>query len=685
MSLKLGRVGRIVSFIAMTAVAGTMATAHDEAVDDSRHDNKHLLHDSPIGGGHVEPNTNYGFELIGWDPLGGISPGRYTDVWAHEGFAYVGTFQEPTCDRAGVYISDIRDPYNPTTVDMIPSPPNTRINDVKVHEFGRRDVLIMTLEPCGVLRPGNAGQKGQGGISLYDVTNPMRPHAIQQNFLDTPIHNTFSWTTSAGKSYTMAVDDVNINDVIIIDTTRPQRPREIAVTGIGDWILDTPDPQNVPAPVAEDGQLFMGTFAAPLLHDIWVENMGTEDDENWVAILSYWDAGFILLDVNDPRNPLFIADSTYPEPDPVLGLPRPEGNAHAAVFGDVTIADGGALPVIFGGDEDFDQYFTAVASGGIDYPATQGSATPLITPDTPVTGIPVYVGLACSAIDAAPASDGYIAVAQRGDCAFTTKAGNAEAAGYDAMIVFNSDALGNCEASVSMLVEGGIPALFVPRSSGFALLGAPYDGTDCDDGSTDSQLPAINTQGAEVTAGVFFDGWGYFHVLNATDEEVTVKYRNAGETRTVGELGEIGYYAPAELADPDFATGFGDLTMHNLETDPVDRDRSYISWYALGMRAVEFREGHYHEPMVMGDGVMGSTYSWNVHEVGRWIANVEAYGDAAEGYEPEALQGSNFWGVHVTQAGGQQVILGSDRNTGLHVFLWTCEGEQEDATLYCVK
>ncbi len=58
---------------------------------------------------------------------------------------------------------------------------------------------------------------------------------------------------------------------------------------------------------------------------------------------------------------------------------------------------------------------------------------------------------------------------------------------------------------------------------------------------------------------------------------------------------------------------------------------------------------------------MNDYYGENVTEVGRWIA-------------PE---GSNFWGVHVTEIDGKQYVLGSDRNTGLWVFEYDpsyCEG-----------
>ena len=84
------------------------------------------------------------------------------------------------------------------------------------------------------------------------------------------------------------------------------------------------------------------------------------------------------------------------------------------------------------------------------------------------------------------------------------------------------------------------------------------------------------------------------------------------------------------------------------------------------MRAVEYRPGHWHT----GNG--GRVASWNVHEVGRFIAE----------------DGSNFWGVHVDELDGQQVIIGSDRNTGLWIFTFTCESsvlddQGVDTGLYC--
>lgn len=656
--------------VALSSTLITPATADQEAVSDgSRADNKHLLHDTPLPDGHVSANVNYGFSVIGRDTLGGISDGLYTDVWAHNGYAYVGTFQEPDCSRAGVYISDIRDPFNPTTVGMIKSPPKTRINDVKVIQIDDRSVLIHSLEPCGPLvgngravGGGNGGhQQGQFGVSLWDVSDPAKPHALKQNFLDFPVHNVFPWTTAEGNTYMLVVDDIAADDLKIVDITKPQSPKLIATTGIETWLASNPE-------IAADGQLFMGSFAASLLHDVWVNDMNPGPGEDWRAVLPYWDAGFITLDVNDPYNPVFLADSTYPDPDPVHNISPPEGNAHAAVFA------GPNFDKIFAGDEDFDSLFTAVTVEGEDYRASQGGDVPQIGPGADIEEIvaqTAYVGLACdSSVPLAADVGASIAVIERGACAFTTKAQAVQAAGYSAGVVFNSAAEGNCEATVSMLVEADIPMLFVPRSTGFVMLGIDgYDPALCPaDESSNPPLPTPSALGLVASLGAAFDGWGYLHTLNNTSTQVSVE-RGMGddaETVVVDYLGEMGYYAPAEVTDPELATGAGDLTMHNLEIDPTNPDRTFISWYSLGMRAVEWREGHLHDNS-NGEGVV----SWNMHEVGRFIAGDE-YGESA---------GSNFWGIHVTEVDGEQYILGSDRNTGLWVFQWNCEDTTD--VLYC--
>ncbi len=626
-----------------------------------------LAHDSG-NDGHVPANTNYGFDVIGRDTLGGIEDGLYTDVWSHNGYAYIGTFQEPDCSDAGVFVVDMAAAVanypdaEGATVAEIKSAPNTRINDVKVHTVGDKDVLITTQEPCGKAIPGGPVsdanhdpngngapfQVGQGGISLYDVTDPTKPKALKKNFMEYEgVHNTFAWDWN-GKSYLIGTADTfDFFDTFFVDISKPQSPKLLTITGALDWI-----PQG-----ANLDQTETGSSAGIFNHDVWVEVI----DGTPIAVVSYWDLGFVTLDVSDPANPVFLDDSTYPDPEPIVGEPY-EGNAHAAVFG-------GNGDYIFGGDEDFSPDSFAIGYDGTNYPA--GIA--LFGPDpATLSGTVVWSGGAGCTVGDIPAAseDGQVALIQRGVCDFSLKGYNAEQQGYDGFVVANDAARGDdlLNMSLGALPEPQIPGVFVGYSTGETIKDSP---------------------GLPISASSIFDGWGYLHIINNTGGNVVTPVDGAasGNTATIAQMGELGYYAPAEAVeefDADgnrYGTDFGDLTMHNIEADPLTQDavpsfdegpRMFVSWYSLGMRAVEYRPGHYHD----NSGGEGS-YSENVHEVGRWI---------------DEDGGSNFWGVHVDEMeiGDEttQVILASDRNNGLYIFTFSCEtridvGGEETSVFYC--
>jgi hypothetical protein len=616
--------------------------------------------------GHIPADINYGFVVIGRDTLGGVSDENYTDVWSHNGYAYIGTFQEPDCDTSGVYVVDIEAAIANypnvagTTVAEIRSAPNTYVSDVKIHTVDGTDVLIATQEPCGIAIPGSlsdanaAGEGaplrvGQGGISLYDVTDPTKPTALKQNFLEYGgVRNTFAWDYE-GKSYLIgAARTFDFFDVIFVDITKPQSPKLLSTTGALDWV----------AQGLNLDQLETGTSPGIFNHDVWVDII----DGVPTAVVSYWDLGFVTLDVSDPANPVFLDDSTYPDPEPIIGQPY-EGNASAAVFG----SNG---DYIFGGDEDFSTGPFGVTYGTTEYPAGEALFGP---PSTDLTGILIWTGgEGCTTADIPVASTaGQVALMQRGTCTFQDMAINAEAQGYAGYVVANDAARG--DALVNMPPTDarpvGIPGVFVGFSTGEIMKTAP---------------------GQTINADSIFDGWGYLHIVNNTGGDVTIPVGGmaSGQTATIQQMGELGYYAPAQTVEeinPDtgepYGTNFGDLTMHNIEADPLTQDRMptfnqgprmFVSWYSLGMRALEYRPGHFHANL-NNEG----SYAQNVHEVGRWI-------------DPNG--GSNFWGVHVDQmeieGENTQVIVASDRNNGLYIFTFSCLTRAEisdDPTdvLYC--
>jgi hypothetical protein len=347
-------------------------------------------------------------------------------------------------------------------------------------------------------------------------------------------------------------------------------------------------------------------------HDVIVKEIGGR----WVMLASYWDAGYVQLDVTDPLNPTYIADSDFADPDPVSGV-APEGNAHQAEF----TPDN---QFVIGADEDFNPYAIAATYGdaGNELDVSSGDLTPPLEPGQELTGGSVYVGRACPGDEAVPAGDGtQIAVVERGVCTFTEKVAAVEAAGgYVAVLVFNREGADACNATLGMSVEGGIPAFGVaPREQGFALFGQPFDEAAClaGDGSTIAPI-AIGTIGETVTFTSYFDGWGYVRLFDA-------------ET-----MSEIDQYAIPESQDPEFAFGFGDLSVHEVAVSQAYEGVAYLSYYSGGLRVIKVSEA-------------------GIEEVGAFID---------EG-------GNNFWGVEVFEQDGVEYAALSDRDFGLYIFKYT--------------
>lgn len=535
-------------------------------------------------GGSASPELNVVGQLSAAD-LGIPFGENVTDVWAYGDYAYLGTFDDGVCslDWTGVHIVDISDPTSPSKVGFVPAKPGTRNNDVKVEHIETPhftgEILVVTNEECGspflprLNSNGLNSGPGRGGISIWNVTDPTKPHVLKQSFLNNGIHNTFIWQ-DGDNAYLIAVDDVVVRDTIIVDITKPQAPKVIAEVGPPDWPdLDTSEISG----------------AAVLLHDVWVQD--------GIAYLSYWDAGLVLLDVSDPANPVFLGDSTYPDPDVLSGLP-PEGNAHVAA----PSADG---HIAILGDEDFSKESakldTSIGIFEIGIALFGAPVTTFPAGDVIDTG-----GLGCSVSDVPAATgSGQIALIERGVCEFSTKALNAQIQGYEAYIVFNDAARGDGLVNMSPGAVAGsvtIPGVFVGNSDGVAM-----------------QAGGVTTTGITT----IFDGEGFMRVLDVSDPDNIVQLGHFA-TEGVFSLGPIP----------------GDRTAHNVF---VDGSLAYWSWYAEGMRVVDFSSCN----------AGGGFESCSPTEVAHYV-------DAA---------GSNFWGVYLHEhTNGNTYILGSDRNSGLWIF-----------------
>ena len=598
----------------------------------------HPEHQHGITGGHLLGPGNMGnLKLLSTEELT-QTPETVADVAVSPDgkWAYLANWGEPDCagpevggqtsPDAGAWVVDIENLEDPKTVGFIPSSQDTRPGEgmqvvtVTTKQFNG-DMLVMNNEHCG--------KNGKGGVSLYDVTDPRKPSKLSTHFGDranisrgdaNDIHSAFVWDTGPN-AYAVIVDNFETTDVDILDITNPRRPRVIRELNVDGQFPG----------IAQAGTGLVQVF----LHDMVVKKI----DGHWIMLLSYWDGGFVQFNVDDPANPVLIGDTDYTNPDPELleslGVTLPsEGNGHQAEF----TADN---QFFIGTDEDFAPYgatnfsITSGPNAGA-YPSVPvpGSAAITILADDKLNGPVVYGGYGCATSAPVPApSAGYVAsllpgeekiiVLQRGPtgdpsapeaaCFPGEKAHEAALAGWDAVLFVQRH--GGTE-NPPFCGSGGfvddIVGVCTNHEAYHKLFGQPVS-TTYPDG------PAIGTVGEKIESTAAFDGWGYVHL-----------YSN---TLVNGKFAELDTYAIDEGHDPAFATGYGDLVVHEVATHPTNPSRAYLAYYAGGMRALQ----------IQGTELV---------ETGGYLSPT----------------GNNFWGVEAFVRDGRTIVLGSDRDSGLWVF-----------------
>jgi len=595
--------------------------AYDNAKDTHAHEAQHDGVD-----GHLGARISDSLEVISETTMSKVTEGGIADLAVHEGYAYLNSWGGAgNCGRNGVHVVDMADLANPVEVGFIQSKEGSYPGEgAQVVSLATKaftgDVLLTNNEIC---KPG----VGFGGINMYDVTNPRDPQKLAVGFGDytdatgtaannrkkfaNQVHSVFAWQDGA-KAYAVMVDNEEVEDVDIVDITNPRKPVLVAehdLVALSEGIYQRS---------ADLDEVF--------LHDMVVK----EVDGKQIMIASYWDAGYVKLDVSDPVNPVVLADSDFDLPEDSIGVyldgdgvletgVAPEGNAHQAEF---TLDD----QYVIGADEDFSPFaLTATnTTTGASLSASPGSDTTPLADGQEITGTAVFAGRACTPAEttAAPTGGGpYIAVVERGVCAFTDKVTNVVAAGgYDAILIFNREGADGCEASLGMSVEGDLPTFGVaPRSQGFALFGQSYDEAAClaGDGSQPSGIK-LGALGDSLSFSSYFDGWGPVRLFDA------------------GSMDELDTYAIPESRDPAFAEGFGDLSVHEVATSGQDAGLAYLSYYAGGLRVIDVSGGQ--------------------------IIEVAAFID--EG-------GNNFWGVEVFERDGVEYVALSDRDKGLYILEYT--------------
>lgn len=636
MLIKRGRFAvSVVMVTVVTLLGGTLAVAHpdhgERGVEEFRGEGVAGEKDQHGGGTDHLPPVQQNVNLIGKAAVsqqGGTSPrGRVADVSAHGNYAYLTAFRTDDCLGGGAWVVDISNPSNPHEVGFLATTPGNYAGEgsqVITADYGpyagrqlflhQNEILTDCIPVADAAKPVGPNR---GGINIWDVTSPLTPQLLVAHAGDmTParahpntVHSMFAWNSHVDqKVYAVLVDNIEFTDVDIMDITDPTNPILINDT------LDLWDLFSVQ-------QASPANLTSVFNHDMMVYRKG----ERYIMNVNYWDGGYVLLDVTNPTpgNVTLIAETDYAQLDEER-LKRnheisPEGNAHQSEFSP-------DFRYLIGTDEDFNPYrvVATITSGpydGTEYTAVSGSDTPDIDESTSIVGTPTFVGLAC---DSLPAGTG-IALVERGVCAFQLKLDNIKAAGYTSGIVFNSQA--GCQAFVRMLAEDDdVPFVFVQRLTGLQLL--QVEGATAANACT-TATPSAGTAAASTSIEAIFDGWGYVRLFRT---------KIPGEPGTSGSIKQLDTYAIPESQDSNFASGYGDLSVHEVAMDPrVGTGLAYLSYYAGGFRVLSY-----------GDK--------GLKEVGAFIDQ----------------GGNNFWGVEVHRhPNGQYYVLASDRDYGLYIFQYT--------------
>jgi hypothetical protein len=328
-------------------VAMSAPSNGDELLKDEAH---RLAQSSKNFTGGNKGGSAWNIEVVGQDSLGGR--GFNGDVWTHGGFAYIGHwgFTDwatgnarfcPSEPKNGVAVVDATDPGHPVMVSRLQNPAGTSAEDVVVYTaesgpLAGHDIAVSGIQVCGGSRYDLSFARG---LMLWDVTDPAHP--VELGFWDAEcctrgVHEfeveyradlgrTFAYATVPTSRYADSEtasgfrDDDGDGDFRLIDITDPAHPFQVSEWGI----------QDIGGPFSGgqgcDPDANYGHGAEP-------------SADGKIVFVSYWDSGFIELDLTNPAIPVFKGRTVYPA--------NADGDGHSSQWDE-------SRELLFGADEDF--------------------------------------------------------------------------------------------------------------------------------------------------------------------------------------------------------------------------------------------------------------------------------------------------------------------------------------------
>jgi len=328
------------------ATVGSTAPSRDDLLKDEKHfyEQSQKTYD-----GGSKAGSAWNMEVVGHNNLD--VRGFNADVWKHENYAYVGNwgFADwatgndrfcPSPPNNGVAVIDVSDPSSPTRVATLQNPAQTSAEDVVVYTAGYgslagHDIAAAGIQWCGADRHD---PDAVHGLMLWDVTDATHP--VQLGFYDSgcctrgvhefevesrdDLGRTFAYATVPAGSYPDAENANGLRDAAgkgdfrLIDITDPLSPFEAST-----WKV-----QQASGPFAAQGCDPDGNYGH-----------GAEPSaDGRLVFLSYWDSGYIRLDLTDPAQPVYTGRAAFPA--------NADGDAHSSQYDE-------ERQLLFSADEDF--------------------------------------------------------------------------------------------------------------------------------------------------------------------------------------------------------------------------------------------------------------------------------------------------------------------------------------------
>ncbi|HET7856113.1 MAG TPA: hypothetical protein VFL41_06615 [Gaiellaceae bacterium] len=325
---------------------GVTAASHNDLLKDEKH---FYEQSQKTFEGGSKAGSAWNMEVVGHNNLG--IRGFNADVWKHKNYAYVGhwgfadwaTGNNRFCPEApdnGIAVLDVSNPSNPRRLATLQNPEGTSAEDVVVYTapygpLAGHDIAASGIQWCG---GGRHDPDAIHGLMLWDVTTPARP--VQLGFYDSgcctrgvhefevesrdDLRRTYAYASVPAGSYEDPENPNGLRDAAgkgdfrLIDITDPASPVEVST-----WKV-----QEAGGPFAAQGCDPDGNYG----------HSAEPSADGKLAFISYWDSGYVRLDVTDPAHPLYTGRAAFPA--------NADGDAHSSQYDE-------GRQLLFSADEDF--------------------------------------------------------------------------------------------------------------------------------------------------------------------------------------------------------------------------------------------------------------------------------------------------------------------------------------------